>query len=289
MLLLCLWLLSLATLAIAVDPWEINRQPKMFPLDPNTGQPLGPQPDPGPVTYYLDPTCIAADHDLRPVIEEVKLMGKEGFNRLRGNDPNFAAGYARIFKVKPEENTDLRDQRVMSMISAFKRELAILVLMFHLGAFFRISGLTSAQSFEQADIRIFCDNDESTDTIEERGEVVDPANLPRWVPCPDNWFAPGPQGGPLQNGVPNSGLIFEEQIFMDRINFMYRAKGDAGVQDEEPEGAEFEGEKLAFAQWYGEQIPLQINQNRLRETITVSYYYLLSSDTLVLAKETVGQ
>lgn len=115
------WLLSLATLAIAEDPkpWEINRQPRMFRPGPN-GEPPGPQVDAGPVTYYLDPTCVAGQHDLRPVIEEVKLMGKEGFERLGRNDPDFAAGYARIFKVRPEENTDLRDQRVMSMISASK-------------------------------------------------------------------------------------------------------------------------------------------------------------------------
>lgn len=162
--------------------------------------------------------------------------------------------------------------------------------MFHLGAFFRISGLTESPTFEAADIRIFCDNDESTDTMEERGEVVTQENQPRWIPCPDNWFPPGPQGGPLRNGVPNSGLIFEEQIFMDQINLMYRAKGDAGVQDEEPDDAEFPGEKLAFAQWYGEPIPIaQTNQNPLRETITVCYYYFLSPDTLALAKETLDQ
>lgn len=105
MLLRYVWFLSLASIGSAADPWEINRTLK-----------FNFQEDPGPATYYLDPSCTQGDKDLRGVIDEVKEMGRQGFNRLRNGikDINFA--YMRIFKVLPESDRNLKEAVIMSMI-----------------------------------------------------------------------------------------------------------------------------------------------------------------------------
>lgn len=144
-------------------------------------------------------------------------------------------------------------------------------LMFFIGVFHRIKGLQRVDNFEAAHIRIHCDDDVSTDTIVEGGGAVDNNNLPRWIPAPDEWW---PDVGPLGNGVPNSGLIFEAQVFYDRINLMYRTPGDEGVQEEEPDDASNPGEKLTMAQTYLARTGLPTNQNPFRETITVSHRYV---------------
>lgn len=115
MLLHYLWLFLLASLGKAADIWEFNQNPEFCPIDPQTQRPI-PQQDPGPATFFLDPTCTSNGNDLATVMDEVIQMAREGFDRLGNNLPEFNAGYTRIFKVAPNDDEVLRDQMVRSMI-----------------------------------------------------------------------------------------------------------------------------------------------------------------------------
>jgi hypothetical protein len=108
MLIILALFLSLATFARAVEPWEINRKfvTNEFPNG---------QPDAGPVTVYLDASCTGGAHDLRPVLNEVVQMAIEGFARLNSGDPDLGYGYQRIFKVAPDADLELKQQRAMRM------------------------------------------------------------------------------------------------------------------------------------------------------------------------------
>lgn len=108
MLIIFALILSLAALGRAVEPWEINRKfvSAQFPEG---------EPDAGPVTYFLDPSCTGGAHDIRPVITEIIQMATEGFTRLNNGDAGLAAGYDRIFKVAPDADLELKQQRAMRM------------------------------------------------------------------------------------------------------------------------------------------------------------------------------
>lgn len=108
----CFWLLILAILASAQQPWEINRSPTARLRNPNG------IPDTRHATYYLDASCARTGRDLRPVMAEVQRMAMEGFNRLRGNLDDFKTGYNKIMKVRPEDDIVLRDQVVLSIFNA---------------------------------------------------------------------------------------------------------------------------------------------------------------------------
>lgn len=122
--------------------------------------------------------------------------------------------------------------------------------------------MVPAPSFEVADIRIYCDNDASAEDPDEQN--------PRWIPCPDNMHAPNP------DGTVNSQLPFEQQIWMDQFNMMYRRISSRGVQDVDSDAdSDDSNEGLStLAQTQRILIPLQlpVPQNPRRETITVSHY-----------------
>lgn len=134
-------------------------------------------------------------------------------------------------------------------------------------------------SREAADIRIYCDNDESQKSIEIRGGV-DPANpFPRWIRAPDGMHPDGPRG----DGIPNSQLPFQLQRWLDPLNLMYRAEGSMGVQDIDPATRSL----LTLGQTYRGRVGEPLGHNRERETITVCYYIWLSLDPILLAEHAI--
>jgi hypothetical protein len=132
--------------------------------------------------------------------------------------------------------------------------------------------MVEAASREAADIRIYCDNDISS--------VMGGDANSRWVPCPDELHP----GGPYGDGRLNSGLDFEEQVFWDQVNTMYRRVSTHGVQDPDADGEE------TLAQTYRSRVDLVgSNENPNRETMTVSQYYLHFFNAIFLAKHTTDR
>lgn len=134
--------------------------------------------------------------------------------------------------------------------------------------------MTPTANHADSDIRIYCENDASTDSVQN----PDPNNPPRWVPAPDEWFPLNPNNNP----IPNSQLPFEQQVWIDRHNMMYRSKGDRGVQDIHPQTGRF----FVLGQTYIDQVPISVPQNPMRETITVSHCLVLSSHSGIRADHT---
>lgn len=106
--------LLLAILGSAQQPWEINRSPTALAANPNGLL------DQSPVSVFLDDSCKQQNKDLRPVLDEVMAMAREGFERLRTNQAEFATGYTKIFGQAPADDPELRDQVVMSMLQCLR-------------------------------------------------------------------------------------------------------------------------------------------------------------------------
>ena len=122
--------------------------------------------------------------------------------------------------------------------------------------------MTEDQTREQADIRIYTDNDKAGEK-DAQGNAVD-----RWQLVPDLPDAP--------EGEENSALEFAKQTWYDHINMMYRRKGYIGTQKEK-----------VLASTYTIRLPEPFagGQNPNRETITVGNSLLLTYRSLMQVKD----